>query len=638
MRHRRSKDIMSLMRIWIMATAIVTTILGVGISLGYDLVRDYKDKLHNIEQLSKLLASSASSPEGVDLVADQVSELLNNDPTIQSIIFYSIDHPIVRNKSQDADWRCAFFATTTNINQAVTSRYFISDDSVLNAETTASIDRSRSSDAMVEDNTLLGYISITMDVAQLRSQWFSHYKFIWLLALVLVTLSAYLLLKVLTKPLRQFVRLAQISDEVTHNPELTQLPVIQQDRELPEVSSIESALISLFKRLSEMSKELDSMKAYEQQLHNKDLSLDVQRHSFQSMITHELRTSLNAIFGGLQLLSNHYLSSEQQDALAIIRKGSQHLDFTLEQIIQLNKIEKGQMGVTQVEFNPLQLLSDLMVEFEPRARQKNLLLTSRITHIGYKLEGDISKIRLILTTLIDNAIKFTKTGTITIESHLNHFDKNTRWQVSVIDTGIGISQHYVDDIFTPFFQIDPSINREFEGVGVGLSVAKQMAHLIGAALDVESTLDVGTRFRLTMQLDNWHQHHNRNLLLGKNALYYHQVDYQEQAYMLPNQLSDYGLKTKSVQHLSLLLESMRNREFDLLLIAEDILPKKAIHIAQEVRATESNHRTLIVYLCHASEWGNRFDIDFKAAGIDGCLDVSIDAEALAAQLNQWLVV
>ena len=98
MRHRRSKDIMSLMRIWIMATAIVTTILGVGISLGYDLVRDYKDKLHNIEQLSKLLASSASSPEGVDLVADQVSELLNNDPTIQSIIFYSIDHPIVRNK------------------------------------------------------------------------------------------------------------------------------------------------------------------------------------------------------------------------------------------------------------------------------------------------------------------------------------------------------------------------------------------------------------------------------------------------------------------------------------------------------------------------------------------------------------
>ena len=638
MRLRYPKDITSLMRIWIIATAITTTLLGVGISLGYNLVRDYKDKVHNIEKIGKLLASSASSPDGVDLVADQVSELLNTDPTIQSIIFYSIDHPIGRSAAVEPDWRCALFATTTNINQAVTSRYFISEDSALAAKIADPAEPFSSADTVVEDNTLLGYISITLDVTKLRSQWFSDYKFIWLLALLLAFLSAYLLLKALSKPLRQFVRLAQISEEVTHNPQLAQLPLMQQDGQLPEVSSIESALISLFRRLTEMGKELDAMKAYEQQLHNKDLSLDVQRHNFQSMITHELRTSLNAIFGGLQLLSNHYLSGEQQDALAIIRKGSQHLDFTLEQIIQLNKIEKGQMGITPVEFNPLQLLSDLMVEFEPRARQKNLILTSRITHIGYKLEGDISKIRLILTTLIDNAIKFTKAGTITIESHLNHFDKNTRWQVSIIDTGIGINQHYVDDIFTPFFQIDPSINREFEGVGVGLSVAKQMAHLIGAALDVESTVGVGTRFRLTMQLDNWHQHHNRNLLIGKSALYYHQIDHHEQSYSLPNQLSDFGLTTKSVQHVKLLIESMGGREFDLLLIAEDILPKKAMYIAQEVRATEANHRILIVYLCHANEWSERFDIDFKAAGIDGYLDVSTSAEEMAVKLNQWLVV
>lgn len=635
MRPHRPKDIMTLMRTWIISIIGISAVLGLGISMTYDLVRDYKTKVHNIEQIGKLLASSASSPEGVDLVADQVSELLNNDPTIQSIIFYSIDHPIVRDKQAEADWRCALFAETTSINQAVTSRYFISRD--MTAEATPSDSLAKSAQ-VIEDNTLLGYISITLDVEELRAQWLREYRFIWLLALILAPLSAYFILRVLTRPVRQFVRLAQISEEVTHNPELTQLPIIQQDRELPEVSSIEGAMISLFKRLAEMKKEHESLKAYEQQLYSKDLSLDVQRHSFQSMITHELRTSLNAIFGGLQLLNNHYLSSEQQDALTIIRKGSQHLDFTLEQIIQLNKIEKGQIGLTPVEFDPLQLLSDLMVEFEPRARQKDLVLTSRITHIGYKLEGDISKIRLILTTLIDNAIKFTKSGTVTIESHLNHFDKNTRWQVSVIDTGIGIDQHYVDDIFTPFFQIDPSINREFEGVGVGLSVAKQMAHLIGAALDVESRAGQGSKFRVTMQLDNWQEHHNRNLLNGINALYYHQVDYQEQSYTLPNQLTNFGLTPKSIQHQRLLIESLRNHEFDLLLIAEDIVPKKAIQIAQEVRSIESTNRIFIVYLVHADEKWQDFDADFKAAGIDSYIEATTSVEAIAAELKQWLMI
>ena len=108
--------------------------------------------------------------------------------------------------------------------------------------------------------------------------------------------------------------------------------------------------------------------------------------------------------------------------------------------------------------------------------------------------------------------------------------------------------------------------------------------------------------------------------------------------MLPNQLSDFGLTIKSVQHLKLLIESMDNRDFDLLLIAEDIPPKKAMYIAQEVRATESTHRILIVYLCHANERGDHFDGDLKAAGIDGHIEVTTRAEEVAVKLSQWLVV
>ncbi|WP_227679781.1 sensor histidine kinase [Psychrobacter frigidicola] len=175
------------------------------------------------------------------------------------------------------------------------------------------------------------------------------------------------------------------------------------------------ALTTLFDRLKVAEKKVEKLAAFEEQLHNKNLSLDVQRYNLQSMITHELKTSLNAISGGLQLLNPQTLNEEQNDVLAIIHKGSQHLDSTFEQIIQLNKIEKGQVGVSLGDFNPLQLLADLLSEFEQIAKQKGLELTSRTQHMDYALEGDINKIKQVISTLIENAIKFTVSGQIIVE-------------------------------------------------------------------------------------------------------------------------------------------------------------------------------------------------------------------------------
>ncbi|WP_131667258.1 sensor histidine kinase [Psychrobacter pygoscelis] len=628
---RPPRAITSLLRATIITVISLVALLASTVSMTCSLVQDYKVKISHVKQLSQLLASSASSPEGVDLVAEQVSDILNSDPILDSIIFYSIDHPIDRTDSNESAWRYALFADTTNINHAVTSRYFaqagrpdIADNNPgLTADT-------------VEDNTLLGYISIAIDIKAFRKAWFSEFKYILLLVIFLTLFSIYLILKLLTKPVKQFEKLAKVSEEVINNPKLKQLPVLQQSRELQEVNRIKKAMVTQFDRLVEMQKEHDSLKAYEQQLQSKDLSLDVQRSSFQSMITHELKTSLNAIFGGLQLLSNHYLSNEQQDALTIIRKGSQQLDFTLEQIIQLNRIEKGQVGLNLVEFNPLQLISDLMAEFEPIAKQKGLLLTSQITHIDYKLEGDVNKIRLILSALLDNAIKFTKTGKVTIESHLNHFDKNTRWKVSVIDSGIGIEAHYLEDIFTPFFQIDPSINREFEGVGVGLALAKQMAQLLGAVLTVESKPNEGSTFSVTVQLDDWQRQHDKYLLSGVRALYYHQETVQVP--LLPNRLGLYGLDIKVLQHVQSVIEIITDNTIDLLLISEDVLPTKAMYLAQKVRSSESASRTLIVYLFDSNERMDILESDLKAAGVDYCQEAAIRTHDLATKLKQWLII
>lgn len=123
-----------------------------------------------------------------------------------------------------------------------------------------------------------------------------------------------------------------------------------------------------------------------------------------------------------------------------------------------------------------------------RLKKKGLELVSRVHHTGYTLEGDTTKIQQILNTLINNAIKFTENGQVVIESQLTHLNESMRWQVHIIDTGIGIEDVHFEDIFLPFFQVDSSQTREYEGIGVGLPVIKQIAQLIGASIEVSSDL------------------------------------------------------------------------------------------------------------------------------------------------------
>ena len=313
------------------------------------------------------------------------------------------------------------------------------------------------------------------------------------------------------------------------------LPIIPQRFNFQELTQIKKALLSFLVNCKRQAG-YDTLAAFEQQLHNKDVSLDVQLHNFQSMITHELKTSLNAIVGGLQLLDYETLTREQKDAVEIISNGSDKLVLSLDHIIQLNQIQKGQIKIHNNEFNPLQLISDLLTKFEPIANQQGLALTSNIHHVDYSLYGDSAKIQQILSILVSNAIKFTPAGQVVITSQLTHFDKSNRWKISVKDTGIGIDSNHIDDIFNPFFQADSSQTRQYEGSGVGLPVVKQMVQLMGATIEVDSTLGSGTQFTLTLVMPNQQQSRQQRLLNGLTIIYY----YDQETGTLFNELEYLG--------------------------------------------------------------------------------------------------
>lgn len=588
----------------------------------------YQNKLISTVQIAQTLATSASSPDGINQVSEQVANLLNDDPSLENIIFYSMDHGV-----NDVNYYGSLSEILTLDNLNIYRPVLIKGFSSFDPTTHYSDYSDENADQIVPKShkAMVGYISITLNLKILRQQWLEQNINLFFFILLINFLMLYAFNKSMTKPIAQLKELTHLAKQIQDNPNLTQFPVLTQEMEFIENQTIQQAILGLFGQLTETQKKYLDLAEYEKKLKGKDQSLDLQISSFQSMITHELKTSLNAIFGGLQLLSNQYLNQEQQDAIEIIRKGSQQLSFSLEQIIQLNRIDKGQLAVDITKFQPLQLLSDLIHEFEPIAKEKNLQFHHNIIHIDPMLEGDKHKIRQILESLLDNAIKFTKEGKITLESDLQHFDNSTRWIVRIKDTGIGIEEQHIEDIFSPFFQIDPSINREYEGIGIGLAVAKRLSQLIDTKLEVESQIGKGSCFTLTVQLQNWQQVRDKNLLKDVQILFY-----SLQEHPTVENLQHFGAKIQTIQDVHGVDNAIAKSFYHLLLISPEIPERSIKQLAQNIRQNEKEYRVIISQLYQT---GKLSDVDFgdlNASGVDFFQNINISTKELAVLIKKWL--
>ena len=640
------------MLIWqsIMQTMILAVLAGFLLSFVYGLVQHYKEVRQHTQQLANLLTISAASADGDEVVAEQVRFLLENEQNIESILFYSTSQPIVdRNLSTD-DWMNALFANSVSFNYPVIGYYADGSSTLSMASNNAKFNSNtnqQTADTLPDvtlqetppselstDDALVGYINITLDVTELRANWLQSNLWLWVMTTVLAIIWALFILRKLNWPSKDIATLNEVCDIVIKNPELEQLPVIPQRFKFQELVQIKQAFTTLFNRLQQLKQDYEALAAFEQQLHQKDLSLDVQLHNFQSMITHELKTSLNAIVGGLQLLDDEHLNDEQKDAVNIIHNGSDKLVLALDQIIQLNQIQKGQVSLQKNEFNPLQLIADLLAEFETIANQKGLALISHIHHIDYSLEGDAEKIQQILSILLSNAIKFTPVGQLSLTSQLTHFDYSNRWQIRIKDTGIGIDSSFIDDIFNPFFQVDSSQTRQYEGTGIGLPVVKQMAQLMGASIDVDSTLGVGTEFIVTIPLSTQRQSRQQHLLAGLVIIYY----YYQDSGALVDELQRLGAHVICYQHEQLIIDEMKHRKVDMAMFAEDVLPSKAELLAKRIRASETDYRALLVfwYPQQRARYLDSFEHGLKAAGVDYCQVATYEDKALSNLLKSWL--
>lgn len=221
------------------------------------------------------------------------------------------------------------------------------------------------------------------------------------------------------------------------------------------------------------------------------------KSAFLANMSHELRTPLNAILGFAELMGRDaFLTAEQREYLDIITRSGQHLLALINDVLEMSKIEAGRTTLRPENFDLWALLQTLEEMFALRAQEKGLqLFFERAADVPRYVSTDQSKLRQVLINLLSNAVKFTHKGGVTLRvGAYPQPDGTQRLAFEVEDTGVGIAPEELPRLFDPFVQTS-SGEKAQEGTGLGLAISAQYVRLLGGELSVQSTPDVGTRFR-----------------------------------------------------------------------------------------------------------------------------------------------
>ena len=226
------------------------------------------------------------------------------------------------------------------------------------------------------------------------------------------------------------------------------------------------------------------------------------KDEFLATLTHELRTPMNGVIGSLDLMQMDVAESEIELYRQTAADSAQNMMGIVNGILTLTELQAGRITVRTEPFSLRHLLFQLRSRFEPLARGKALGMSVELDEtLPDSLEGDGVKLRQCLECLLDNAIKFTKTGAVRVRVNGQNADAgHIRLVIDVIDTGIGFSRLDEETLYANFFQVDGSTTREYGGLGIGLAICRQLIELQGGRLSHQSEPGNGSQFRLSLDI------------------------------------------------------------------------------------------------------------------------------------------
>ncbi|NUN10483.1 MAG: response regulator [Ignavibacteriaceae bacterium] len=313
------------------------------------------------------------------------------------------------------------------------------------------------------------------------------------------------------------------------------------------------------------------------------------KSEFLALMSHEIRTPMNGVIGMTALLSDTPLSREQQEFVDTIRISGEQLMVIINDILDFSKIESGNLEIESYPFVLKDCIEDTLDLLSSKASEKNLDLVYFVDENTPKMiVSDITRLRQIITNLVNNAIKFTEKGDVFINvSSEKSEDGQYKILFSVRDTGIGIPADKMDRLFKSFSQVDSSTTRQFGGTGLGLAISKRLTELMGGTIWVESEVGKGSTFTFTIKASPADtEEEGKTLrsaeLRGKRILIVD--DNATNRRILTLQCSNWGMEPTAVESPLTTLNKLRSGEiFDIAVIDYQMPNMSGIDLIREIR-------------------------------------------------------
>ncbi len=367
------------------------------------------------------------------------------------------------------------------------------------------------------------------------------------------------------------------------------------------------------------------------------------KQNFLANMSHEIRTPMNAIMGMANQLSKTQLNEHQQFYLNVINSAAENLLIIINDILDLSKIEAGKLTLERIGFEPKFVVGRSMQVMMHKAEEKGLELTNSYfdTHLHPVLLGDPYRINQILLNLLSNAIKFTEKGSIDISCEVieneNEFQKIL---VKVKDTGIGMEESYVKNLFQKFTQEDESVTRKHGGTGLGMSICKELVELMGGTIEVESKKGEGTTFSFSIAVNKGTEADlpeknnfkiNTTILFGKRILV---TDDNEMNRLVASTiLKSYGATVDEAQNGLEAIEKIKANNYDVVLMDVQMPVMDGMEAIKIIRNSISETLPVIALTAFALKGD---DARFINVGMNDYISKPFEEQLFLQKILRWL--
>lgn len=366
------------------------------------------------------------------------------------------------------------------------------------------------------------------------------------------------------------------------------------------------------------------------------------KSNFLGVISHELRTPMNGVLGAAQLLAATRLEPAQREYLSIIRNSGDNLLSLLNDILDMTKIEAGKMTFETVDISIADLHKRVVGPFEAQAQAKGLEFVAQFEgEVPAVVRGDPLRVCQVIHNLLSNAVKFTEAGQVTYTVRGEKIDHDVvRFAFTVRDSGAGITATDLEKLFQPFTQVDASSTRRFGGTGLGLTIARRMANIMGGDILVDSTVGEGSTFTFVCdaKVVEWAQAEAADPIVanvegGRSLSVLVVEDHPVNRMILDAWMASAGHTSTSAENGEIAVRLAAEQRFDLVIMDVNMPVMDGLTATRAIRAGAGPNKETPIAVLSASARSEDHQAGLEA-GADAYLNKPIDFNALAHVMNR----